>query len=79
MSNWIKITDDLFGLEASPDPQVVVSISELQGEIDILESKVKKTPDAETLDFYLEHHPEQIRLKEELDKKELLLKDILGE
>lgn len=40
MSNWIKITDDLYGLEASPDPVEVVSISALESEIADLQSRI---------------------------------------
>lgn len=40
MSNWIKIDDDLRALPATPDPQTVVSISELEKEIADLQSSI---------------------------------------
>lgn len=40
MSEWIKITDDLYAMPATPDPQQVVSISALESEIAELQSRI---------------------------------------
>jgi len=38
--SWIKIDNDTYALEATPDPQLVVSISALENEIADLQSRI---------------------------------------
>lgn len=76
--SWVKIDDDTYALEATPDPAQVVSLSEIQAEIASLSSQIKSVPDNDTLEFYIEHHPNQTALTARLENKQKLLEEILG-
>jgi len=54
--SWIKISDEnggTFALEATPDPQQVITIKELEDRLAWLQTQgIKDVPDQETLDFW---------------------------
>ena len=47
MSEWLKLDDDHYALTPSPDPQEIVSISELTAQIEELQPQIDAIKDLE--------------------------------
>ena len=84
---WIKLDDNTYAKEASPDPSEIVHLDTLQGEIDNLQTQIdsvpieKTVPDQETLDFWNIENPfsmDKEMLNQQLSEKQKLLDELKG-
>ena len=84
---WIKLDDNTYAKEASPDPSEIVHLDTLQGEINNLQTQIdsvpagKTVPDQETLDFWNMENPfimDKEVLNQQLSEKQKLLNELKG-